>query len=241
VKVGEHLVKPEEVFKTKSKAVKQGHVPNCWFEASLAAVAESPEGHRLIADLITKTGNSNYRVTFPKGGFSGDCPWVNVTVDDLTAFELQDKALWARVLDCACQKKYPNNIGVEKTNGLKILTGMPVHIISPTAESGLVNETLQRVTDKKWPTIMGTSTDSISASLTPWHAYSLVAYDRDSQVATIRNPVGGDPLYFQPPDLEHVKPITENEDGVRLLGDGLIQVSLKAVVDNFNGIVWAER
>ena len=87
---------------------------------------------------------------------------------------------------------------------------------------------------------MGTSTRSTLTSLPPWHAFTVVGFDKKCGVATLKNPWSGDPLYFGKEDFANAKPITDNE-GVRLLGDGLVQVNLDAIVGNFNGIVWAGK
>jgi hypothetical protein len=242
VKIGEHIVTQEEILSTKNKAIKQGAVPNCWFEASLAAVVESPGGRLQIANMIEKSGDRTYRVTFPEQAFPGDSKYVDISIDEIALkYDVHDKTLWARVLDAACQKKYPDNDGINKLTGLKILTGMPVQGISPmTCSQRQVSDLLEQVVTKGEPTIMGTSTRSTLTSLPPWHAFTVVGFDKKCGVATLKNPWSGDPLYFGKEDFANAKPITDNE-GVRLLGDGLVQVNLDAIVGNFNGIVWAEK
>jgi chromatin remodeling complex protein RSC6 len=233
-KVGDRAVEASEIAKTKSNAITQAEYPNCWFEASVAAVAEMPNGHEYLANMMIKTSPTSFRITFP-----GDKKCVNVFLDELDQFAVHDKAMWARLLDAACLKKYPGNEGVDNSTGIAVLTGMPTHFINPSAGGGGLRDVLADITSHKKPAIIGTLPDLRIGTLVSNHAYTLMGYDKNTGVVTIRNPWNGDPILMNKGDMNKAEPITEPH-GVRELGDGVLQVQLDVVAENFDGIVWAD-
>ena len=240
-KIGDNAVSAEEIATTRGKAIKQGDYPNCWFEASLAAVVDEPDGHKKVADMIKKVGERNFRVTFPEQAFYGAAKYVDVDVHDIEEYGMQDATLWARILDCACTKRILGDNRVQNDSGLKMLTGLPTHELLPGKNSEVhIAQALAKITDEHAPAIMGTVHGSNSDKLPENHAYTIVAFDKKTGVVTIRNPWSGDPLLVGKQDYSHASPITD-EDGVRTVGDGYIQVTLKEVAQNFSAMIWASK
>jgi hypothetical protein len=235
-KIGESPVSKSEIEKSGGSVIKQAAYPNCWFEAALAAVIRMPHGHELIAGMMKKTGEHTFRVTFP-----GDKKYIEVNSDDLRDMGVHDKALWARILDCGCLKKFPGNEGVSNDTGIRILTGMPTYYVDPSGSPAAeIASILDKACSQRQPMIMGTSPESRITCLPANHAFTVLGFDKNSGVVTLQNPWNGDPLFFKQPDLGKTKPIGEAQ-GVRDLGNGIVQVSLDAVTANFNGICWAKE
>lgn len=233
-KIGDRVVSAEDIAKTDGSTIRQSHYPNCWFESCVSAIVDLPNGHELIASMMKKISDRSFRVTFP-----GDYKYVDVTIDDINDYGVQDKALWARILDVACLKKFPGNEGVGYETGMAILTGKKTKFVDPghLTESEL-SKLLSDSIANSVPMIMGTSHQNHAGVLVSNHAYTIVAFDKNSGVVTLRNPWNGDPLFFKKPDLSHCTPIQETQ-GARELGNGIVQVNLGAVIHNFNGIVLA--
>jgi hypothetical protein len=240
-KAGENAVTAEEIGFTRSKAIKQTGIPNCWFEAALAAVVDEPDGHKKVADMIKKVDENNYRVTFPDQAFYGAAKYVDVAIWEIEAFDMKDTTLWARVLDCACAKRILGDDRVENKSGLKMLSGLPTHEITPhNSGASHVAEALEKICNGHEPAIMGTYPETGTPKLPEHHAYTVVAFDKKSKVVTLRNPWSGDPLSVGKQNFSVAEPITD-EDGVRQVGDGYMQVTLDTVVHKFSGIIWAGK
>ncbi|MDR3615245.1 MAG: C2 family cysteine protease [Candidatus Obscuribacterales bacterium] len=238
-KAGENAVSAEEIGFSRSKAIKQTNIPNCWFEAALAAVVDEPDGHKKVAEMIKKVDENNYRVTFPDQAFYGAAKYVDVAIWEIEASGVKDTTLWARALDCACAKRIQGDDRVENKSGLKMLSGLPTHEIRPyNSGASHVAEALEKICIGHEPAIMGTYPQTGTPKLPENHAFTVVAFDKKSKVVTLRNPWSGDPLSVGKQNFSVAEPITD-EDGVRQVGDGYLQVTLDTVVHKFSGLIWA--
>lgn len=90
LKRGDHPFSAAQVARDGAKGIDQGANPNCWFEASMAALAELPRGQRLLASMITYGGNGMYVVRFP-----GDGEEYKIDEQTLDRHGVRDTAQWA--------------------------------------------------------------------------------------------------------------------------------------------------
>jgi len=128
----EHPFAATEIARSALNGVIQKNYADCWFDAALGAVALSPAGQNLIAGLITQGSPKSYYVTFL------DQPTIcwPVTIQTMQHYELQDKALWASILEQACllrfstehQKGGRTEDAMAMLTGKKIGTAMPENI-----------------------------------------------------------------------------------------------------------------
>lgn len=79
---------PQQIAKDGASGIDQTINPNCWFEASVSALAELPRGQRLLASMIKIDSDDTYLVRFP-----GDGVEYKITELDLKRVGVKDKAL----------------------------------------------------------------------------------------------------------------------------------------------------
>ncbi|MBC6459530.1 hypothetical protein HKK72_16745 [Actinomadura sp. HBU206391] len=99
--------------------VTQGSLDDCWWMASLGALADTEEGAELIKEMITQNPNGTYTVRFADGEKVTITPFFPVKKDGSLAYANsgQPPVLWPLVLEKAyAEKGGPREIG----NGLKI-------------------------------------------------------------------------------------------------------------------------
>lgn len=222
-------------------AVRQGKVGDCYFEGSLAAVAQKhPE---LIQKMIKDNGDGTYTVTFP-----GD-PKHPITVPAPTDAELglynggSEHGTWACVIEKAYGKYLEEQKGVDnagkphqeaadggglESDALKLLTGKDakdVHF-KPEDEEKIRQELINAVKSGKAICTSATETngDKLTGSdedtpdgFSKSHTYTVIGFDPegpDGGTVVIRNPHGG-------------------EDGTK---EGTIKISMKQYMKNFNHI-----
>jgi hypothetical protein len=199
VEIGrDQLPFPElEIARVGHDGVIQHAYQNCWFEASLSAVADSREGPMKIANMITP-GPAGYVVKFP--GVPGI---YQISDSQIDSAGIVDPAKWAAVLEAAETQIYPDNSparGATTGNpgvkvGLEMLTGKKIAFVRPEAlASSQLSDLLTRLKSQGQPiTVASKSRGEHKQSfqpVTPNHAYSVVDFDGRSGLITLRNPYG---------------------------------------------------
>jgi hypothetical protein len=215
--------------------VDQGHNPNCWFESSLAAVAELPKGQQMIANMIGRD-QSDLLVTF-----ADDRQSYKVRPGDVAANRLRNRAQWASVMESAELARFPDNDPayspqIDKPKiirGLEMLTGRQVFHGRPDQYStdnlaALIQKCLSRhqpmVVASKSPGERGPVPELIS----PNHGYSILRYDAGSRMVTLRNPHGRE------------NAAAGDQGGVRYLADGIVQMDIPTLQTYYRFIAWTE-
>ena len=200
-------------------AIKQGSIGNCYFLASLAAVAKSnPEA---IKNMIKDNGDGTYTVTFPG---AKDEP---ITVKAPTEAEQglynhgSPNGTWASVMEKAygeyCQKHFyrrsPFNLGggdtpTEGADGGGRTGGVTELLTGHSSDTDMLFLTSQETTADKLERAFssnppkavtagiskGILSDTTDDKFYTGHAYSIVGFKPDGKgggMVTIRNPWGG--------------------------------------------------
>jgi len=178
--------------------VDQGSLPNCWFESGLAALAALPRGQAMIANTITKGEANNYIVTFNDGS--------NYNVTEKNLKECRDHALWARIIESAERKKYPNSkpdTGPDKLfagsleAGMGLITGRrgePAYPGKLSEEE--VAQFIYAAVRSQNPIVAATKNEhcpGIKNFVIPGHVYSIIDFDSSKHMVVLRNPWGSNP------------------------------------------------
>ncbi len=219
-----------DIARDGANGIDQMLYPNCWFEASMAALAELPRGQRLIASMIKYRG-AGYVVRFP-----GDGVEYLVSKDDLVKRGIQNRALWASLIECAQLRKFPNNSGASGEYGdqsrlevgLAAITGCHAEIIYPgQASMQELSSFIGGAVRSKNPIIGGTNRSA--GPLVPTHAYTFIGFEPARNMVTLRNPHGANSKRFiMPSDPQHLQ--------FEQLDDGIVKISLELVQHYFHSI-----
>lgn len=221
---GDHPFTAADIAKLGAHAIDQAGHPNCWFECSMAALAELPRGQRLIASMISKR-DDKYIVRFPQDGQE-----YKISMDDLHSEGIEDRALWASLIECAQTRKFPDNRGAEGSTGdmsrlevgLGCITGAKAEVLDNLREmsEGQLSSFIGGAISSHNPVVCGTwhNFGAAPTLVVPTHAYTVVGFEPSRNLVTIRNPWGRNPA-FQVGDT----PKTEFE----MLGDGQFKMSLR--------------
>ena len=191
-------------------AVVQAGIGNCYFYAALASLADLDP--KSIANLIKDNKDGSYTVTFPRA--------KPITVQGPTDAELVlfpkpvDKGVWVHVLEKAYGEKCMNDSlyralrklrGMEESPipqmhtdggsamdaGLKVLTDKAIAWTWSVSGPKLMHEALVDATTRGVPITTDTGLAArVENGPATMHVYSVLKYNKDSQVATIRNPWG---------------------------------------------------
>jgi len=186
------------IAKDGANGIDQSVNPNCWFEASMAALAELPRGQRLLASMIKYSGDGAYIVRFP-----GDGQEYKITEATMKEHGITDRALWAALLETAQVMKFPDNRGAEGDTGdqsrlavgLGCITGTKAQLLHPhNSELQELSSFIGGAISSKNPIVCSTWHDYYLASLPELvvgrHAYTIIGFDPASNMVTIRNPHG---------------------------------------------------
>lgn len=197
-RIGQPVFTAEQIAKDGAGGIDQSVNPNCWFEASMSALAELPRGQRLLASMIRYGGPNTYVVRFPRDGVE-----YKITEMEMANRGIKDKSLWASLIECAQVMKFPNNRGAEGESGqesrlsvgLGCITGCKAQIIEPGSSSEQeLSSFLAGAISSKNPVVCGTWGDRTLARYEPLvvgaHAYTITGFDPASKMVTIRNPHG---------------------------------------------------
>lgn len=222
----------------KPDAINQGGIGDCYLIAAISSfAAQSPE---TIKNMLKDNQDGTYSVTFP------DSPDKPVTVNAPTDAELGTYAhvgkdgIWPAVLEKAYGKhKDESNIIAQQgiPDGGRLSTGLHA-LTGKDNDVDFLAFTSQATTDKKLAEAMSEHRP-VTAGIAPQfsdgelglpdkHAYSVLDYNQDKQVLTIRNPWGS------------TEPT--NKDGSAKDGrnDGIFQVTLPEFMSNFSFVAYVE-
>ena len=125
---------PEDIAREGANGIDQSNFENCWFQASMSALAQLPRGQRLLSTMIRRGEGTSYIVRFP-----GDGNEYVVSRKEARLAGITDTAVWASLLEYAQTKKFPDNKGAEGTDGdqsrlevgLGCITGRKAEFLDP--------------------------------------------------------------------------------------------------------------
>ena len=215
-----------DIARDGSAGIDQTRYPNCWFESSMAALADLPRGQRLLSAMIKRKDESDYVVRFPNDGVE-----YNVTARHLLTSEVKDKALWASILEAAQIQKFPENKGAEGASGeqsrlevgLGCITGCKAEIVYPRSSSVQeLSAFIGGAIKSQNPVVCGTYNAAHFEGpiiVFPLHAYTIVGFDPARNMVTLRNPHGINSRRFELPS-------DPNHDEFEQLDGGLCKMSL---------------
>ncbi len=236
-KVGSFPFTPEDIARQGAHGIDQSHYPNCWFQASMSALAQLPKGQKLLASMIRVAPKGKYVVRFP-----GDGKEYLVSEEDIEEAGITDKALWAGLLECAQIRKFPMNAGAEGTNGdqsrlevgMGCITGCKAQLLDcDKATDSDITSFIGGALRSGDPVVCGTYGDYNMENkhplVFPAHAYTIIGLDASRGMITIRNPHGaGSRRFSLPSDPKHLQ--FEQE------GDGVSKIHVKLFQEYFHSI-----
>jgi hypothetical protein len=208
--------------------------PDCYIEASLAALSSTASGRELIRSLIKRNGDNSYTVTFP-----GDVNHpIVVGKDESAKFgSTRNSALWAQVVERALlQYNGANTDGTIPAvaaayNVDDILALMTGNFVDTTKllwndkaklRDKLEHDIIAALREDR-PIVAGSARKS--SELPAQHAYTVINYDDQTHTITLRNPwanMNGTPLENKGAEVA----------GIKHLGDGVLQMSMQAFMDH---------
>jgi hypothetical protein len=205
--------------------IEQSAYPDCWFLGTLAALAHSSRGPQLICEMIAEREPGYYYVKFP-----GADEAVTESEADRVQYSLANRANWANLLEATCLQKY-NAMAVAfgpragesaiKT-AMEFLTGVPAVNLRPDSmDTAALEDLLDRLCRSGTPAAVATKGAPEHRSvpiLTENHCYSVMSFDRSTDMVTLRNCYG-----MEPPGRGGASAM---QLGVRNLGGGLVEVPL---------------
>ncbi|MBC6457766.1 C2 family cysteine protease [Actinomadura sp. HBU206391] len=108
--------------------VTQGAISNCWWMASMAAVAGTGDGRDLIKNMIIENPNGTYTVRFPDGDNVTITPFFPVRSDGSLVYADpgDPPVVWPLVLEKALAEKdggYGATLNRSSGEGMQIITG----------------------------------------------------------------------------------------------------------------------
>lgn len=230
-----------DIARDGAAGIDQSRFPNCWFEASMSALAELPRGQALMANMIRYGEKGSYVVRFP-----GDGKEYSVTQEFLDDTGIHDKALWASIIECAQVQKFPDNAGAEGAQadqsrlevGLQCITGCKAEVISPsTCSVQELSKFIGGAISSKNPIVAGTYWAGVIGSLpslvVPQHAYTVIGFDASKDMITIRNPHGANSQRFaSTTDPGHLE-FEQLDDGVFKMSIPLFQKYFHSIARSF--------
>ncbi|MBX9879270.1 MAG: hypothetical protein K2Y22_12495 [Candidatus Obscuribacterales bacterium] len=220
----------------QSKFVKQGLLADCYFHAAVASIAEARPD--LIKSMIQSNKDGTYTVTFADS---------SITINGLTEAEKMlygsstEGGLWPLLIEKAYGEQLKTeysklglgsvvntmlpyqltDIPGQTERVLNKITGQKHHmVILPMTDENDISAKLKSACEQHIPMTCGTRIADIRPhldGLETLHAYSVLSYDDNKRLVTIRNPHGADDSSFQ----------------------GTCQMTLKQFRDNFTDLYLA--
>ncbi|CAN5480481.1 hypothetical protein BH10CYA1_BH10CYA1_56900 [soil metagenome] len=241
-----------------SSDINQGTVGDCFFEASLASLANTQKGQESIKNMVKTNDDGSLTVTFP-----GDTSHpITVTQDEIAKLtkegKLQDKSPTTSAIEAAFQKydrigEYGTGINSNDSDDQFNPTfaqisnaGAALHLLTgegtATEVNGAINQNLnlggaspenvarfmQQALTNGEPLVAGTSTRGENP-IESHHVYSVMGFDPASGLVTVRNPWGNN-------DGMGVDNVGDMKNGVTNAGDGKLTMSFDTFLKNFNDI-----
>jgi Calpain family cysteine protease len=236
-----HPFTAEDIARDGASGIDQSRFPNCWFEASMSALARLPRGQRSLANMISYGSNNDYIVRFPNDGTE-----YVVSKETLKNNGIHDKALWASILECAELRKFPDNQGSNGADsdqsrleiGLGCITGCKAEILSPKSCSEQeLSAFIGAATKSQNPIVCATWGERQLASLpdlvVPSHAYTVIDLDPAKQLITMRNPHGRNSERFDMPQDPAHQSFEQLDDGVLKMSIGEFQKYFHSIARSF--------
>jgi hypothetical protein len=237
----EHPFKPADIAREGAAGIDQGRNPNCWFEASISALAQLSRGQRLLSDTIRLRQGDKYIIRFHNDGVE-----YTVTRQDLIRNGIHDKALWASLIECAELKKFPGNAGANGIDndqsrleiGLASITGCRAEVINPqNCDLQELSSFIGSAIKSQNPIVAATYGDNrlfnLPEILVSSHAYTVINFDPASNIVTIRNPHGRKSKRFHAPKNDYAIQFEQFDDGVIKLGLTTFQKYFHAIARSF--------
>lgn len=229
-----------DIAKAGARAIDQARYPNCWFEASLAALAELPRGQRLIASMIRYRDTDKYVVRFPYDGKE-----YVITAADLANSGVHDSALWASLIQCAEIMKFPDNAGANGAEGdqsrleigLGCITGCKAEIKHPgECTTDELSSFIGGAVTSRNPIVASTLSDfprNVPQLAIPLHAYTIIGFEPSQSMILIRNPHGRNAARFELPMDSHHLEFEQLDDGVFRMSIATFQKYFYSVARSF--------
>lgn len=230
----EHPFTADYIAKEGVQGIDQLRHGDCVFEASLAAVAGTPEGQQTISDSITRDGD-NFVVTFPG---DRDNP-ITVTKADLEKYGSENSATWAQIMETALVKEHPDlaqaDYPATLPNGEKatpaqqalyLLTGEEASKSDADSDEEIgrkVNEALNN-----GQPVVAFCADDANGLLVSGHEWTVTGYDPNTNEITVRNPWGDQGKYQDPQGME----------GMQQLPEGAVKMPLDTFQKYFKEVTW---
>lgn len=221
---------PEGVSSIKASAINQSGAGDCYFLSALASLAEKRPYE--IMNMVNDNGNGTYNVKLP--GFDEA---VTVTKPDKNYFNKEgvdyndDGSLWPAVIEKAYLQKYDkNSIMHTLGNGIAAVTGHNSDFdwLSLTSNKTLRNKIEETLSAGRIVTASTFGDGDKDKNISSSHVYSIIGYDRKTDLITIRNPWGpdGEPKGIKNPDSTK---------------DGVFKLTMKEFNDLFSCIAFEEN
>ncbi|HIA52138.1 MAG TPA: hypothetical protein EYN91_08650 [Candidatus Melainabacteria bacterium] len=251
---------PEELRsrqKISPNAIDQDYIPNCFFQAALASLADTEKGRRQIECMISRNADGSRTVRFP--GADKD---VVITKEELEESASSNRADWAKTIETAFLKY--NSDGVRSflslegvgplgrirttREAIKLLTGDSVGVSQFTfSDVGSLRFSFGKISKEnveeqlKW----GVENQSVMTAGTNWkgtrligehdsspaadmHVYSVLDYDEKSRELTLRNPWGHHDGVFER--------MGDTIDGITAMPNGCLKMSLDTFYEKFSDL-----
>lgn len=218
-----------------ASGVEQGGYGDCWFEATVAALANTASGAQIIADMITVDKSGNYWVKFP-----GKIEPVSVTKAELEDPKLANASQWANIIEAAMHKAYPRQSenGSSPDFGMRLFANKNIFEFNIADDPSLILNVIKYSLADGNPITASSFSQTFNDNLAndvpivDNHVYSIINLDEKNQTITIRNPWGEN--YN---DLKSFQQIGINPKEITNLGNGELVVPLNVFMTRFKTIV----
>lgn len=214
--------------------VKQAGHGDCVFEAALASVATTESGKKQISEMVKNNKDGTYTVTFP----GDNTKPVTVNEDEIKNLKSNNKNGWARIIETAFVKGYPEQAKADfpkQLNGkdatpaqqmLHLLTGKD----APKAEAtdNDIDTKLDTELNKNHKSVIVFCANDADKALTSGHEWTVTKYDPATKTITVRNPWGH----------SNLKP-GETKNGMTGLENGQVQMSLEDFKKYYKEVTFA--
>ncbi|MFN8673771.1 MAG: C2 family cysteine protease [Candidatus Sericytochromatia bacterium] len=226
---------PDGVKGISPSDIDQNHIGDCYFLSSLASLAKQrPQD---IINMIKDNGDGTCTVKFP-----GRSNSIKVTIPTNEEIENNGGAgkgkngsIWGAILekayiqDHSLGKFQVENSGFMIGKGISDVTGnsTDTDYLTLNSKKSIRNKLEEKLNASKVIVASTFGDGDKSKNISPSHVYSILGYDRKTDLITIRNPWGasGEPNGIK------------NNDGVK---DGVFQLTMKEFDDMFSLICYEE-
>jgi len=208
--------------------VNEGFLATCYFVSPAASLAEANPDQ--LRRMITNNGDGTYSVTFP-----GDAA-NTYTVNEPNQAEQKlftHGAQWIEILEKAQRLRSGKNLmddGGHAQEGLELLSGARIgtlrfpylrNLMPQTEIEELTRKVLTNAMQKKAPLVADSSSNAPNG-LVPSHTYSVLSFDAQADLVTVRNPYG---------------PGLNSREQFPMIRPAVFQMPLKAFVQDFFSLI----